>query len=61
MAKWDQRDKKIKKRIKRKQQNQSSDYSRSLKKKKIGYNVSDIDENVEYRFLRSMDRTEDVF
>lgn len=61
MAKWDQRDKKIKKRIKRKQQNQSSDYSRSLKKKKRGYNVSDIDENVEYRFLRSMDRTEDVF
>ena len=61
MAKWDQRDKKIKKRIKRKQQNQSSDYSRSLKKKKRGHSVSDIDENVEYRFLRSMDRTEDVF
>jgi len=57
VAKWDSRDNKISKRNKRKQQNQSYDYSRLQKKKKKRIHVSNDTENLEYKFLGPSNRS----
>jgi hypothetical protein len=52
VTKWDNRDNKISKRNKRKQQNQAYDFSKLQKKKKKRIHVSTNTENLEYKFLR---------